>query len=81
MDLKTRLLKYSSSYLVYSDAFNALPGDVRHAVLRQIFAILGDSSPRYAHLSILDRRNIAEILRDTVRGLPPNLATPTGAAP
>jgi hypothetical protein len=79
MDLKTRLLKYSCSYLVYSDAFNALPGDVRQAVFRQMFAILGDSVPRYAHLSVLDRRDIAEILRDTVRDLPSDLVAPTRA--
>ena len=77
MDLKTRLLKYSCSYLVYSDAFSALPAEVKHAVYRQMFAILSDSSPRYAHLSLVDRRDIADILRDTVRDLPPDL--PSGS--
>jgi len=73
MDLRTRLLKYSCSYLVYSDAFSALPAEVKRAVYRQMFAILGDASPRYAHLSLVDRRDIADILRDTVRDLPPDL--------
>jgi hypothetical protein len=79
VDLKTRLLKYSCSYLVYSAAFNALPEDVRQAVIRQMFAILGDSAARYSHLSALDRRAIAEILRDTVRDLPPDLVAPARA--
>jgi hypothetical protein len=70
MDLKRRLLKYSCSYLVYSEAFTALPTDVRQAVYRRMFAILGDSSARYAHLSIVDRLDIAEILRATVPDLP-----------
>jgi hypothetical protein len=75
MDLKKRLLKYSCSYLVYSDAFAALPADVRHAVYRRMFAILGDSAPRYAHLSISDRLDIAEILRDTAPGLPADVVS------
>jgi hypothetical protein len=69
MDLTRRLLKYSCSYLVYSEAFAALPAEVRQAVYGRMFAILGDSSPRYAHLSIVDRLDIAEILRDTVPDL------------
>jgi L-asparaginase type II len=73
MDLKRRLLKYSCSYLVYSEAFTALPTDIRQAVYRRMFAILGDSSSRYAHLSIVDRLDIAEILRDTVTDLPADL--------
>ena len=73
MDLKTRLLKYSCSYLVYSESFGALPTEIKHAVYRRIFGILGDSAPRYGHLSLIDRRAIAEILRDTVRDLPPEL--------
>ena len=75
MDLEKRLLKYSCSYLVYSDAFRALPLEVRQAVYRRMFAILGDSAPRYAHLTLADRRDIAEILRDTVRDLPLELAS------
>jgi hypothetical protein len=38
-----------------------------------MFGILGDSAPGYGHLSLIDRRDIAEILRDTVRDLPPEL--------
>jgi hypothetical protein len=75
MDLKKRLLKYSCSYLVYSDAFTALPANVRDAVYRRMFAILGDSTPRYSHLSIIDRLDIAEILRDTVPDLPADLVS------
>lgn len=77
MDLKKRLLKYSCSYLVYSDGFVALPTDVRQAVYRRLFAILADPAPRYAHLSIVDRLDIAEILRDTVTDLPADVTSAT----
>lgn len=73
LDLTRRLLKYSCSYLVYDDAFRALPDEVRHAVYRRMFAILGDGSPRYNHLSIIDRLDIAEILRETMTDLPADL--------
>jgi hypothetical protein len=63
LDLKRRLLRYSCSYLVYSEAFQALPGTVRDAVMGRMFGILTDSSPRYQHLSIIDRLDIAELLR------------------
>jgi hypothetical protein len=76
MELTRRLLKYSCSYLLYSEAFTGLPTEVRQAVYRRVFAIL-DSPPSAtvsAHLSLADRRAIAEILRDTVTDLPAALA-------
>jgi hypothetical protein len=73
MDLSRRLLRYPCSYLVYSEAFLGLPAEVRAAVYRRLFAILGDDSPKYAQLSIIDRLDVAEILRETVTDLPPDL--------
>jgi hypothetical protein len=83
MDLKRRLLKYSCSYLIYSEAFDGLPAAVKDAVYVQLFEALADTrSPRYMHLSTADRTAIAEILRDTKRDLPArpgSLAARTGA--
>jgi hypothetical protein len=71
MDLTKRLLKYSCSYLLYSEAFTALPTDLRFAVYRSLFAILEKNAPTTAsdRLSLQDRRAIAEILRGTVKEL------------
>ena len=70
MDLTKRLLKYSCSYLLYSEAFAGLPADLRNAVYRRLFEILSGRAPSatYAHLSAADRRAISEILRATLGG-------------
>lgn len=72
LDLDTRLLRYSCSFMVYAEAFDALPRPVRDAVYRRLFALLSDRNkdPAYAHLSRADRRAIREILRDTKNDLP-----------
>ncbi len=71
-DLKTRLFRYSCSYLIYSEAFDTLPDAVRSLVLKQLFAVLkgDDQLASYAHLSRADRQAILEILRDTKPNLP-----------
>ncbi len=72
LDLETRLLRYPLSYMVYAQAFEALPMPVRHAVYRRVLALLSDRNrnPAYAHLSRADRRAIREILRETKTDLP-----------
>ena len=71
-DLKTRLFRYPCSYLIDSEAFNSLPGDVKSAIYRRLFEILTgkETGDTYAHLSKADRRAILEILRATKRDLP-----------
>lgn len=71
-DLQTRMFKYPCSYLIYSPAFDALPGDVRDCVLERIWKVLDgqDSSPEFAHLSKTDRTAILEILIATKPNLP-----------
>lgn len=66
-DLNTRLFRYPCSYLIHSDAFDALPGLVRDRVFEGLVAVLSgaDTSEEYAHLSASTRRDILEILRDT----------------
>lgn len=72
LDLQTRLLKYPCSYLIYSDAFQSLPADVKAVVLSKVHDVLTgkNNSPEFAHLSAADRQAILEILRETLPDLP-----------
>ena len=56
-DLQTRLFRYPLSYMVYSDAFGALPQAVRDRIWRRVFA------------ELKDRPDVLEILRDTKPGI------------
>jgi hypothetical protein len=71
-DLQTRLFRYPLSYMIYTAAFDALPGSVKSRVFDRLFTVLtgADESQTYAHLSAADRRAIFEVLRETKRGLP-----------
>lgn len=71
-DLTTRLMKYPCSFLIYSEAFDKMPAEVKTHVLRRLFDVLTgkDTDPAFAHLSNADRTAILEILRDTMPGLP-----------
>lgn len=71
-DLEKRIFRYPCSYLIYSDAFDAIPGPARDYLLKRLLAVLSgrDQSPDFAHLSPKDRRAILEILVDTKPGLP-----------
>src|SRR5207249_2995821 len=40
LDLKTRLMKYPCSYLIYSDAFDGLPVPARESIYEQLWKIL-----------------------------------------
>jgi hypothetical protein len=72
LDLKRRLFAYPCSYLIYSEAFDALPLPVRDYVLQRLWEVLNgkDTSKDFAHLSPEDRRAIVEILRETKKDLP-----------
>lgn len=72
LDLKTRLLKYPCSYLIYSPAFDALPPAAKTAIYARLWHVLsgGAREPRYRSLSSTDRQAIVEILRDTKPDLP-----------
>jgi hypothetical protein len=75
LDLERRLLRFPCSYMVYSEAFDALPAAVKEAVYRRMFDILStrNRDRKYAHLSIADRLAIRQILRDTKSDLPADL--------
>ncbi|MGH9632697.1 MAG: hypothetical protein ACRD7E_30700 [Bryobacteraceae bacterium] len=71
-DLKTRMFKYPCSYLIYSEAFDNLPGPAKERVYRRLWEILSgeDKSPMFADLSSDDRKAILEILLETKENLP-----------
>ena len=66
LDLNHRFLRYPFSYLIYSQAFDALPGPAKDIFYARVWKILsvGDT-PNFPHLSVDDRAAILEILRDT----------------
>jgi hypothetical protein len=67
LDLKTRLLRYPLSYLVYSRSFDALPRPAKDYVYRRFWEVLNgkDNSAAFTHLSAADRKAILEILQET----------------
>jgi hypothetical protein len=74
-DLQRRLFKYPCSYMIYSDAFDALPAAAKKAVYDRLQLVLSgkETAPRYKVLSAADRRAVLEILRATKTDLPPAL--------
>lgn len=70
-DLQTRLLKYPCSYLIYSEAFDQLPAEVKQHVGQRLSEILfAESAERgFEHLTRESRVAIREILRETKPGL------------
>jgi hypothetical protein len=72
LDLSGRLMRYPCSYMIYTDAFDALPADVKEAVYRRMWQILSgeERGAPYDRLTPADRRAVVEILRDTKKDLP-----------
>jgi hypothetical protein len=67
LDLSTRLFKYPLSYVIYSEAFDALPNYAReYAYVRIVEVLTGkDTSPVFAMVAAADRKAMLEILVDT----------------
>jgi len=73
LDLNRRLMKYPCSYLIYSQAFDALPAQARAPIYSRMWEVLSgeEQDPRYrTALSLADRQAIVEILRETKKDLP-----------
>ena len=72
LDLDDRLLRYPCSFLIYTDAFDALPERAKDAVYRRMWEVLSGQATanRYSRLTLDDRRAVVEILRDTKPDLP-----------
>lgn len=64
-DLKTHLMRFRCSYMIYSDTFDALPAATKDAVYRRMSADLNSSK-----FSASERDAIIGILRDTKKDLP-----------
>jgi hypothetical protein len=71
-DLNQRIFKYPCSYLIYSEAFDAIPSPAKDYIYRRLFDILSgrEQGPEFASLSSQDRRAILEILVATKPGVP-----------
>jgi hypothetical protein len=71
-DLETRLFRYPCSYLIYSRAFDSLPGEMKEYVYQRLWEILsGQGTGKDDHyLAAPDRHAILEILQETQPGLP-----------
>jgi hypothetical protein len=67
LSLKGRLFKNRCSYLIYSDAFAALPADLKARIYRGLFDALKNDDPasRYGYLEKEERQRIYDILMET----------------
>ena len=72
LDLTRRLLRYPCSYMIYTEAFDALPAEAKSLVYERMWHILSGAAkePDYAKLAVADRRAVLEILRETKKDLP-----------
>ena len=71
-DLRTRLFTFRCSYMIYSEAFESLPADLKNNVLRQLDGILTAKNPptKFAHLPATERSAIRDILLATLPAYP-----------
>ena len=71
-DLHDRLFRYPLSYMIYSEAFDGMPGIAKDWVYRRLYEVLSgkDTSQKFARLSAADRAAVLDILRDTKPDLP-----------
>jgi hypothetical protein len=71
LDLSGRLFKYPCSYLIYSEAFDALQPQIKEMIYKRLLEILSgaDQSEKFQALSASDRKAILAILRETKRDL------------
>jgi len=68
LDLKTRLLKYPLSYMIYSPAFQSMPAMPKSRVMNRINAVLAGeiTGEKYRNFTPEIRTAIREILADTL---------------
>ncbi|RYG17927.1 MAG: hypothetical protein EON96_05830 [Caulobacteraceae bacterium] len=71
-DLNTRIFRYPCSYLIYSEAFDAIPDPAKGYIYHRLLQVLTgqDQSEDFANLSAADRQAILSILIETKPGLP-----------
>ena len=71
-DLERRLMRYPCSYMIYAEAFDALPPVAKDTIYERMWQVLSGQEKQapYTRLSLADRQAIVEILRETKKGLP-----------
>jgi hypothetical protein len=67
-DLERRMMRYPCSYMIYSAAFDGLPGEAKNAIYSRMWRVL--SGEIASRLPEAQRRAIVEILRETKKDLP-----------
>jgi hypothetical protein len=72
LDLNRRIFRYPCSYLIYSEAFNALPQPALDYFYRRLWEILTekDTQAVFQGLTKLDRESILSVLQQTKTDLP-----------
>lgn len=86
-DLQTRMYRYPCSFLIHSEAFDALPAPMLDVVYGRLIEILNaspesiDDDARFEHLSPADRIAIREILLETKPGFRERLTAISNATP
>jgi hypothetical protein len=72
LDLQQKLFRYPCSYLIYSEAFDALPRPALDRLYRQLWLVLSGQTKdkELAAIPAADRKAVLEILRDTKPNLP-----------
>jgi hypothetical protein len=78
-DLQKRMFRYPLSYMVYSEAFDSMPNQVKDRIYKRVYEVLSgaDQGEKFKRLSAGDRRAVFEILRETKPGLPEYFKTET----
>ena len=71
-DLHTRMFRYPCSYMIYSEAFDALPNEAKDRIYRRLYQVLTgkDQSGLYGKWGPAERQAVLEILRETKPDLP-----------
>ena len=73
LELEQHLFRYPCSYMIYTEAFDALPNPAKAAVYERMWEILSGRETKQVYttrLSLADRQAVVEILRETKQGLP-----------
>ena len=71
-DLQTRLFKYPCSYMIYSEAFDSLPREMKLMLYSRLWKILSgtDSDPAFQKIPEETKRAIRDILIETKPDIP-----------
>ncbi len=70
LDMDSRIFRYPCSYLIYSEAFDALPKPALDYFYRRLWEVLTGLDKNFDGLKKFDRESILNILRATKAGLP-----------